>query len=63
MDRPVRVSLDFPRSGQRVDVYVAIPVTLRPELTAHEGKSRTEASSYSAAYCKTASSDSFAAAA
>ncbi len=63
MDRPVRVSLDFPRSGQRVDVYVTIPVKLSPELTVREGKSRTEVPSYSATYSRTTSPETFATAA
>lgn len=63
MDRPVRVSLDFPRSGQKLDVFVTIPVALRPEDVVREGGSHQEVSSYSAAYNQPASLESFATAA
>jgi hypothetical protein len=63
MDRPVRVSLDFPRSGQKLDVFVTIPVTLRPEVTVREGRSHQEKTSYSAVYNRTATLEPFATAA
>ncbi len=63
MDRPVRVSLDFPRSGQKLDVFVTIPVKLRPEDAVREGRSHQEASSYAAIYTNTASLEPFATAA
>lgn len=55
MDRPVRVSLDFPRSGQKLEVFVTIPVRLRPENAVREGRSHQETTSYAAVYAKTAS--------
>jgi hypothetical protein len=63
MDSPVRVSLDFPRSGQKLDVFVTIPVKLRSEDAVREGRSHQDASSYSAVYNKTASLEPFATAA
>ena len=63
MDRPVRVSLDFPRSGQKLDVFVTIPVVLRPETTVCEGRSHQETASYSAVYNRTAALETFATAA
>lgn len=60
MDRPVRVSLDFPRSGQKLDVFVAITVTMRPEDVVRDGSSPQEATPYAAVYNQTASLDSFA---
>ena len=63
MDRPVRVSLDFLRSGQKLDVFVTIPVKLRPETTVREDQTRRDASSYAAVYNRTASHEPFATAA
>jgi len=63
MDGHIRVSLDFPRSGQKLDVFVTIPVTMRPEPVVCDGRSHKEASSYSAGYNSPASLDSFATAA
>ena len=63
MDTPVRVSLDFPRSGQKLDVFVTIPVALRPEDAVREGRSHQDASSYAVVYAKTASHEPFATAA
>ena len=63
MDRPVRVCLDFLRSGQKLDVFVTIPVTLRPEDTVRESKSNQDTVSYTAVYTRTASLEPFATAA
>ena len=63
MDSPVRVSLDFPRSGQKLDVFVTIPVKLRSENAVRDGGSHQEASSYCAVYNNTASLEPFATAA
>ena len=63
MDRPVRVSLDFPRSGQKLDVFVTIPVKLRSEAAVRDGHSHQETSSYAAVYNRTASHEPFATAA
>ncbi len=63
MDRPIRVSLDFLRSGQKLDVFVTIPVTMRPEDAVRDGRSHQETSSYAAVYNRTASLEPFAVAA
>ena len=63
MDSHVRVSLDFPRSGQKLDVFVTIPVIMSPEEVVREGRSHQDASSYSAVYNNTASLEPFATAA
>ena len=63
MDSHVRVSLDFPRSGQKLNVFVKIPVTLRPADVVREGRSHQDALSYAVAYAKTTSPESFATAA
>lgn len=63
MDRPVRVSLDFPRSGQKLDVFVTIPVKLRPEDAVREGRSHQDTASYAVVYNSTAPLEPFATAA
>jgi len=63
MDSNVRVSLDFPRSGQKLDVFVTIPVTLRPDDVVREGRSHQDTSSYAVVYTKPTSSESYAPAA
>ena len=63
MDRPVRVCLDFLRSGQKLDVFVTIPVKLRPEPAVRDGHSRQDSSSYTAVYTRAASPEPFATAA
>ena len=63
MDSNVRVSLDFPRSGQKLDVFVTIPVALRPEDVVREGRSHQDTSSYAVVYTKTTSPESYAPAA
>ena len=63
MDSNVRVSLDFPRSGQKLDVFATIPVALRPENVVREGRSHQDTSSYAVVYTKTTSPESYAPAA